>query len=48
MSVNGVQEVVVRSCTAADVATITATEHPDARIAERLFARPRVEERLSI
>ncbi len=31
--------VTVRTCTRSDVETITATEHPGARIAERMFAR---------
>ena len=39
MSTEGLDEVVVRACAASDVATITATEHPGARIAEQLFAR---------
>lgn len=39
MSSGGGGEVIVRLCAADDVATITATEHPGARIAERLFAR---------
>lgn len=32
-------DVIVRPCAAGDVTTISATEHPGARIAERLFAR---------
>lgn len=39
MPARGADEVVVRPCAAEDVAAITATEHPGARIAERLFAR---------
>lgn len=39
MAVTGGGNVIVRPCTAADVAPITATEYPGARIAERMFAR---------
>lgn len=39
MAINSSEDVVVRLCTERDVAAITETEHPGARIAERLFAR---------